>query len=35
MVPVGVCSQCSAMDWNEETELAIEEVVRREYERLK
>ena len=35
MVPVGVCSRCSAMDWNEETELAIDQVVRREYERLK
>jgi hypothetical protein len=32
--PVGVCSQCGALDWNEETEVAIEEAVRREYERL-
>jgi hypothetical protein len=33
-VPIGLCNLCSSKHWNEEAEAIIEEVVRREYDKL-
>jgi hypothetical protein len=33
-IPVGVCGNCGAKNWNEETEAVIEEAVKREYDKL-
>jgi hypothetical protein len=34
-IPIGVCEQCGARNWNEDAEAIIEEVVRREYDKLR
>jgi len=33
-VPLGVCDTCGSRNWNEDVEAAIEEAVRREYDKL-
>jgi hypothetical protein len=33
-IPIGVCDNCGAKNWNEETEAAIEQAVKREYDKL-
>ena len=33
-VPIGICDNCGAKNWNEETETAIEKAVKREYDKL-
>jgi hypothetical protein len=33
-VALGVCDRCGSWDWNDEAEAKIQEVVRREYEKL-
>ena len=34
-IPIGVCDCCSAKHWNQVAEAIIEEVVRREYDKLR
>ena len=34
-IPIGVCDRCGAMHWNQVAEAIIEEVVRREYDKLR
>jgi hypothetical protein len=34
-VPIGVCSHCKSFHWNQEADAITEEVVRREYEKLR
>jgi len=34
-IPIGVCDRCGAKHWNQVAEAIIEEVVRREYEKLR
>jgi hypothetical protein len=33
-IPIGVCNFCGGKHWNQEAEAIIEEVVRREYDKL-
>jgi hypothetical protein len=33
-IPIGVCDRCGAKHWNQVAEAIIEEVVRREYDKL-
>jgi hypothetical protein len=33
-IPMGICDNCGAKIWNEETETAIEQAVKREYDKL-
>jgi hypothetical protein len=33
-VPIGLCDRCGSKHWNQEAEAIVEEVVRREYEKL-
>jgi hypothetical protein len=33
-VPIGLCDHCGSKHWNQEAEAIVEEVVRREYEKL-
>jgi hypothetical protein len=33
-IPVRICGDCGAMDWNDEAEAIIEDAVRRGYEKL-
>jgi hypothetical protein len=34
-IPIGVCDRCGAKHWNQVAEAIIEEVVRREYDKLR
>jgi len=34
-IPIGVCDHCGAKHWNQVAEAIIEEVVRREYDKLR
>ena len=33
-IPIGICDNCDARIWNEETEAAIEQAVKQEYDKL-
>jgi hypothetical protein len=33
-VPIGICDNCGAKNWNEETEAVIEQAVKRETDKL-
>ena len=33
-IPIGICDNCGAKSWNEETEAVIEEAVKRETDKL-
>jgi hypothetical protein len=34
-IPIGVCDRCRAKHWNQDAEAIIEEVVQREYDKLR
>ena len=34
-IPIGVCDRCGAKHWNQDAEAIINEVVRREYDKLR
>jgi hypothetical protein len=34
-IPIGVCDRCGAKHWNQVAEAIVEEVVRREYDKIR